>query len=471
MADKNEEQHGLNGENVPAAPLFSASKEAAGENPPGRGPRASSRQGHAHKRSRISISPPWMTLPRWGGREAPQTTPTGELLDEPLPPADLQAEVAKWTRRRDIPLAILAWAAVVIVAFTLASYLVQTILLLVIAALLAYAFAPLVTLFARVMPRVVAILLVYLVVFTSMGFLLYLVIQSALEQIQALTRALQTLVTSPSPGQLTPLEQVLAPLGISSSQINSAQQQLLTQMEGLAGSIVPLLTGVASAALDVLLVIILSIYLLVDGSKIVDWFRYGLPRSQRGRVHYSLTTMQRIVGGYIRGQLIMSTLIGVLVGVGMLIIGVPYALLLGVLAFLLEFIPTLGTLTSGAICVLVALSRGWVVALIVLAYFIVVHIFEGDVVGPRIVGKAVGLHPIVSMIALVAGSELFGVWGALFASPVAGILQAIIVTIWTEWRSAHPEAFQSAKQHVATAITNNTADKPLDTDDAEKLLF
>ncbi|HET8842765.1 MAG TPA: AI-2E family transporter [Ktedonobacteraceae bacterium] len=91
----------------------------------------------------------------------------------------------------------------------------------------------------------------------------------------------------------------------------------------------------------------------------------------------------------------MSTLIGVLVGVGLLTIGIPYTLLLGVLAFFLEFIPTLGTLTSGAICVLVALSRGWMIALIVLVYFIVVRIFEGDVVGPRIVGKAVGLHPVV----------------------------------------------------------------------------
>ena len=128
----------------------------------------------------------------------------------------------------------------------------------------------------------------------------------------------------------------------------------------------------------------------------------------------------------------------------MQVIGVPYALLLGVLGFILEFIPVLGTLVSGAICVLLALTRGWVVAVIVLAYFVVVHVIEGDVVGPRIVGKAIGLHPVISLAALIAGAELFGIWGALFASPIAGVLQALLIALWSEWRTAHPDEFQQA---------------------------
>lgn len=417
----------------------------------------------AWRKIRAGIPAEWMLLKRLVPPAPASLTPM-DIFEEPLPAPDLSVEVAKWTRRRDIPLAILAWAAVVLLFFWLTSYVVQTILLLVIAALLAYAFAPLVTVLARLMPRVVAILIVYVVVLSGMGFLLYLVVQSVVEQITALTHSVGHLVTPTHPGQLTPLEQLLKPLGISPSQIASARAQLVTQLEGLAGSIVPLLTGVANVALDVIVVLILSIYLLLDGSEIVAWLRHGLPRSQRSRVRYSLNTMQRIVGGYIRGQLIMSTLMGVLVGVGLLIIGIPYALLLGVLAFFLEFIPTLGMLTSGAICVLVALSRGWVSALIVLVYFILVHIFEGDVVGPRIVGKAVGLHPIVSLVALIAGAELFGIGGALFASPVAGILQAVIVTLWTEWREAHREAFQAARPPVTAVATQKQADQPLDPD-------
>src|SRR5258708_37832603 len=95
-----------------------------------------------------------------------------------------------------------------------------------------------------------------------------------------------------------------------------------------------------------------------------------------------------------RGQLLMSGLSGLFVGIGMQLIGVPFALLLGVLAFVVEFIPVLGALVSGAVCVLLALSKGWVIAVIVLVYFVVVHVIEGDGVGPPIVARTIGCHPL-----------------------------------------------------------------------------
>ena len=139
-----------------------------------------------------------------------------------------------------------------------------------------------------------------------------------------------------------------------------------------------------------------------------------------------------------------------------------YAVLLGVLAFVFAFVPVLGTFVSGATCVLLALPRGWIWAVCVLGYFVLIHIFEGEVVGPRIVGKAIGLHPIVSLTALIAGAELFGIWGALFASPLAGILQAMLVAVWKEWRATHPEQFPEPQEEVYEVIEENVADKPLD---------
>jgi predicted PurR-regulated permease PerM len=393
-----------------------------------------------------------------------------EEVEESDPPRDIARDIAKWTLRRDIPLAFLAWAAVIFLLFWLASQVVQTILVLVIASLLAYALVPLVSMLERFMPRLLAVIIVYVVVLAGIGTLLYFVISNAIVQISSLTGTIKTFMTPTQPGQLTPFEQFLQPLGITSQQIGNLQNQLIAQLGGIVSGILPLLTGIAGAAVDVFLVIILSIYLLFEGPKVTAWIQRGMPRSQRGRTRFLVRTLQRVIGGYIRGQIVMSSLIGVLVGVGMLVAGVPYALLLGVLAFILEFIPTLGTLTSGLICVLLALTRGWLVALIVLAYFVLVHIFEGDIVGPRIIGKAVGLSPMVSMIALVAASELFGIPGALFASPVAGILQALIITLWSEWREAHPEEFQDMKQQVGQVIQENTADHQLSTEAKDKLL-
>src|SRR3984893_3320894 len=362
---------------------------------------------------------------------------------------DSVAVIATWMRRVGLPLAILAWTGVALLILWLAGHVIQTLLLLTLAALLAYALAPAVKFLERMMPRFLAILIVYLIVLGALSALLYLIVSAAIAQVISLSDYVRFLLTPGKNGQLTPLEQTLRSLGLSQSQIASARDQVIAGIEGFAGSVVPLLTGIVGAVLDVILVAVISIYLLAGGARVSNWLRGNMPDQLQGRIRLLLDTLQRVVGGYIRGQLLLCGLIGLLVGVGMQVIGVPFALLLGVLAFVLEFIPVLGTLVSGAICVLLALSRGWVVAVIVLAYFIIVHIIEGDVVGPRIVGKTIGLHPVVSMAALIAGAELFGIPGALLASPVAGVIQAFLVTIWTEWRETHPKEFKIAQEEAS----------------------
>jgi predicted PurR-regulated permease PerM len=365
----------------------------------------------------------------------------------------------KWARRRDMPIAILAWTVLVLLILWGAGHIVRTLLLLLIAALLAYALAPLVKIFQKIMPRFLAILLVYLVVLGAISLFFYFVTVTAIHQFDALARYVQLLLTPAGSTQITPLERTLRSLGISQAQIASARDQIITFTGSTASNIVPFLTSFLDFLLDVVLVAVMSIYFLIDGSRITQWLRNNSPHPTR--INFILDTIQRIVGGYIRGQLSLAVLVGLLVGFGMLLFHVPYALLLGVLAFVLEFIPILGTLASGAICTLLALTQGWLIALGVLAYFIVVHILEGDIIGPRIVGEAVGLHPIVSIAALIAGSELFGVWGALFASPIAGVLQALLVTLWIQWRATHPEQFEQAKAEVTEHVDEDLKDKSI----------
>ena len=374
---------------------------------------------------------------------------------------DPTATIAKWVRRCGLPLAILAWAAVVLLILWLAGHITQTIFLLIVAALLAYALAGIVRLFERVMPRFLAILIVYLLVLGAIVALLYLVATTAIQQFVSLATYVQQLLT-PKGGQPSQLQQILGRFGITQTQFDTVRNQAISYLEGFAGNLLPLLTGLFSGIIDFILVAVLSIYLITSGARVTSWLRSNMPDHQQGRMRFLLDTLQRVVGGYVRGQLIMCGLIGVLVGAGMYVIGVPFALLLGVLAFVLEFIPVLGTLTSGAICVLLALTRGWLIALIVLVYFIFVHIIEGDVVGPRVIGKTIGLHPIVSMAALIAGAELFGIPGALLASPVAGVLQAFLIAIWTEWRDTHPREFKKAQESASEKAEDLAENLPED---------
>lgn len=349
-------------------------------------------------------------------------------------------------------LTILGGCAVIWVILLLIGRFGHTLLLFTLAALLAYILFPIVARFGRVLPRPLAILLAYLLVLCGLGLVLYFIVDTAATQIVSVSRTVRTLLTPTGEGASSPLVQSLERAGISQAQINSAGQQLSAQAERLTSSLLPLLRGTFNSLLDVVVIAILSVYLLIDGARLVRWLQRSTPLSQRGRVGFLLDTLDRIVGGYVRGQLLLSTIIGVLVGIGMFLFHVPYAVLLGLLAFIFAFIPILGTFVSGAACVLLAFTQGWVIAVFVLGYFVLMHVIEGDVLGPRIVGKALGLHPILSILAVITGSELFGIKGALFASPFTGFALALVVAGWDAWKTSHPQEFADTEGAAAAAV-------------------
>ena len=345
-----------------------------------------------------------------------------------------------WARARDIPLAILGWALVIFVAIWTAGHIIGTLLVLAIAALIAYALAPIASLLRRWIPWPLAIATIYLVFVGLIAALFSVVIDTAIQQVAPLIALIQQLLTPNGSGS-RPLYEFLHQFGISQDQITTATNALLGQLTGASRDVLGVVTGVAGGIINVVVTLIISIYFVANAPRVGLWLRTGLPMRVRPRAVFVLDTTNRVIGGYIRGQLTLSALVGVLVGASMYVLQIPYAILLGFLAFVLEFIPFLGVLISGAACVLVALTQGWLTAVIVLAVFVVIHVLEGDVVGPRIVGSAIGLHPAISIIALIAGAELFGLWGALFAAPIAGVAQAVTVAFWREWKLAHPEQF------------------------------
>ncbi len=352
-----------------------------------------------------------------------------------------------WRKLRDAGVATLAWIAVIGVVLWGLAHVIATLLTFILAAILAYALSPAVKHLERFMPRGAAITLVYVGILTTLSGLIYLIAITTVGQVSMLLGDLQSML-SPSSGQASPLVNAFRAVGLSNAQIQSAANRMLAQVQNLTGDAVTVAASVIDAVVRTVLVGVLSIYLLKDGPLVVQWLRNNTPISHRPRVVFAVETLDTVVGGYIRGQLTLSALIGLLVGGGMWAFHVPYAVFLGVLAFVLEFVPLVGVFVSGAICVILALTVGWLTAVFVLAYFVIIHFIEGDFVGPRIMSRAVGLHPAVSILALFAGAELFGIWGALFAAPVAGLVQAVLRALWLEWRASHPEQFPTG--HTVT---------------------
>ena len=359
-----------------------------------------------------------------------------------------------WTRRLIVLLTILAALALALVILWGASHITTSLLILAVAALIAYAIAPMVELFRRFIPRALAILAAYLIVLILLGLVFYLIISTMITQLSGLAQNVSVLLTPTSNGGNSPLIGILLRIGLTDSQIQGIAQQLGSQLTSIAGSVaggvLPIIQGIASGILNILLTVVISIYLLLDGSRVSSWLRNRTPISQRGRMDTLVTAFQHVVGSYIRGQFTLSLVIGTIVGIGMAILGLrSYAVLLAVLSFVTEFIPVLGTIICGSVAILLALTQGWLTAILVLAYFVLVHIFEGYVLAPRLVGKAVGLNPAISLLALSIGAELFGPWGAIFASPLAGLLQAFAVALWINYRRTHKEEFSQVEEEPA----------------------
>ncbi len=348
-----------------------------------------------------------------------------------------------WQRAFYLPLTILAWLAVVVAVGWLMGHVARTLLLLALSGSLAFALTPLVQLLSRRLPRPVAVGVAYVAATTIVLGVGSFVILSAVNEVTVLVTDLPSYILQLE--QFQPeLLRLLEPFGVTPAQLQTAQQQVLADLQTtasrMAGEVLAFLPRAIETLVDAVLVVMLSVYMAANGPRLVGWLQEKTPPGQRRHAVLLVAIFRRVIGGYIRGMLTLAVLIGLLVGAGMALLQVRYAVLLGVLAFFMEFVPVVGVFISGAVSVLVALLGGWGKALLVLGYFVLVHVIEGDIVGPRIIGPSVGIHPAIGLLALLIGTELFGAWGALFAAPVAGLLQAIVAAAWLELKGGTPQA-------------------------------
>jgi hypothetical protein len=157
-----------------------------------------------------------------------------------------------------------------------------------------------------------------------------------------------------------------------------------------------------------------------------------LPATARERWFFVEATLNRVLGGYIRGQILVALTVGVAAGVGSALLGVQYPLVIGLLAFLFEFIPLVGPVLGMVPAVIIAFFQSPGLALWVIVYFIVLQQVESNIIVPRVSGHAVGLHPLAVLLALLAGVELGGLGGALLAVPVAGVLYVIALALYSD---------------------------------------
>lgn len=193
----------------------------------------------------------------------------------------------------------------------------------------------------------------------------------------------------------------------------------------LLGSTLDIVLIVSHIVIDFVAVIVISLYLLIDGPRLRHNILRLIPEGPRHQVLFFEAAVHTVVGGYVRGQLLLSLTIGLMAAGGTWLIGVPYPLVLGLAAGFFELVPMLGPILGALPAIILAALHSWQLAGVTVCLYIVIQQLEAHVIAPRIIGHAVGIHPIVAILAVLLGAELDGAFGALVAVPIAGFLYVV----------------------------------------------
>lgn len=304
------------------------------------------------------------------------------------------------------------------------------ILLVLTAIIIASAIEPGVAFFIRYrVPRFFAAILVYVLVFGSVFALIYYffppIIADATGFFSAAPKYLDALNVSSS---ISSFSSTASDQGIQSvvQTLLSFQSIFTAGSTGVLQAIITFFGGIFS----LILVIVLSFYFALQDTGVDDFLRLVLPLSAEEYAVDLWKRSQKKIGLWMQGQILLSVIVAILVYLGLLILGIPYALLLAVFTAIAEIIPVFGSLIAGAVAVIVAYGVGGIpLGLIVAGLYVVVNQFEANLIYPLIVKKIVGIPPLLVIVALIAGGTLAGFLGVILSVPIAAVILEFVTDL------------------------------------------
>lgn len=369
--------------------------------------------------------------------------PPGEGVD--IVESIQESDLSRWSpRRAGIP-ALLDWwpsyfvmACVSVLVFiaairALIDALVPLGHLLVVfgfASALTFSIAPLVERMENRMPRAAAVALSFAGIILVFAGVVALIVRPLADQGQTLSDQITAYGDALQGKRNLVIGDVALPSGIQDRVREFMETNGPALAERSSGAVVAFL----GLVIDMLLVLVLTFYLLLDARRFRIVVLRSLQTRHRGAVRRIFVEMARVFGAYVRGQLIVAFSLFVMVSIALTVIGVPFAIFLGAFAGLVELVPMIGPFAGALPALLLAAPLGGPTLLWTAIAFLVIQQIESNVLVPRVVGHAVGLHPIASILALIAGFEVGGIVGALFAVPVAGVIWVFIGTAVFAWR-------------------------------------
>lgn len=224
----------------------------------------------------------------------------------------------------------------------------------------------------------------------------------------------------------SPIGQLIARYELE-DEISSATDQFSNQLGNVGVAAANTVASIASSIVASLTVLVLTLMMLLEGKRWAHVFRGLVPEKRRPRVEKLVGDMYKVVKGYVNGQLLLAFLAAIVLLPALFALGVPYPAALVVLVFLFALIPLVGNTIGAVVVTLVALSQSWVVALIILGYYLLYQQIENYLIQPRIQANSTNMSPLLVFSAVIVGVSFGGLVAALVAIPVAGCIRIVVL--------------------------------------------
>ncbi|OGG57895.1 hypothetical protein A2853_03110 [Candidatus Kaiserbacteria bacterium RIFCSPHIGHO2_01_FULL_55_17] len=304
------------------------------------------------------------------------------------------------------------------------------VLVLVAAVVIASAIEPAVVFLRRQnVPRILSVLMVYVLIFVSLFGVFYLFIPAVLSELTTFLRSLPVYLETLD--RISAFDEYAQILGTTPP--NLSELDLLGGLRGAmeaAGAFGNVLTAIASifgGVLSFFLIIIFSFYFAVIETGVDDFLEVISPRKHKAYILDLWRRSRHKIGLWMQGQLILGLIIGILVYLALTIIGIKHALLLAVIAAIFELIPVFGPTLAALPAVLIGfVDGGAVTGLLVIGVYVLLQQFENHLIYPLVVTRVVGVPPLLVILALIVGAQLAGFLGMLLSVPAAATIQEFV---------------------------------------------
>lgn len=315
---------------------------------------------------------------------------------------------------RTLAAGIAAGILLAVAAVAFIYLLARPLALLILAIAIASAIAPLVSAMAPKIPRGLAAVLVFLVGIALLVGAFWIMIPPLVGQAAE--------IGNQAPDLIDRAQQMFDWERLSFLSLDS----ILPQLGALSSMIISLPLSLASSLLEILVVLFISLYLVIEAPNLERFVLSLVPHEREESLRNLLFNMSAAMGGYIRGLLVTSSLIGLLTYLGLLVIGVDFPLVLGLLAGLFEIIPFLGPILAAIPIVAIALLESPTTAVIALVFIIILQQVENYLIVPNVMRSQTKVSPLLIILAIIGGNRLGGLLGVLIAIPIVAALRVFV---------------------------------------------